>query len=36
VLLASQSMRSLASCWSAFDVTVAERLHALTTLGLTP
>jgi hypothetical protein len=34
VLLASQSMRSLASCWSAFDVTVAERLHALTTLGL--
>ena len=34
VRLASQSMRSLASCWSAFDVTVAEGLHALTTLCL--
>jgi hypothetical protein len=34
VLLAYQIMRSLASCWSAFDVTVAEGLHALTTLCL--
>jgi Transposase DDE domain len=32
VMLASQIMRYLASCWSAFDVTVAEGLHALTTL----
>jgi len=31
VMLASQILRSLASCWSAFDVTVAEGLHALTT-----
>jgi transposase len=34
VMLASQIIRSLASCWSAFDVTVAEGLHALTTLCL--
>jgi hypothetical protein len=34
VMLASQIMRSLASCWSAVDVTVAAGLHALTTLGL--
>jgi Transposase DDE domain len=34
VMLASQSIRYLASCWSAFDVTVAEGLHALTTLCL--
>jgi Transposase DDE domain len=34
VLLADQSIRSLASCWSAFDVTVAAGLHALTTLWL--
>ena len=34
VMLAYQIMRYLASCWSAFDVTVAEGLHALTTLGL--
>jgi hypothetical protein len=34
VMLAYQIMRSLASCWSAFDVTVAEGLHALTTLCL--
>ena len=27
-------MRYLASCWSACDVTVAEGLHALTTLCL--
>src|SRR5262250_729050 len=34
VMLAYQIIRSLASCWSAFDVTVAEGLHALTTLCL--
>jgi len=34
VLLAYQIIRSLASCWSAFDVTVEEGLHALTTLCL--
>jgi hypothetical protein len=34
VMLAYQIMRYLASCWSAFDVTVAEGLHALTTLCL--
>jgi hypothetical protein len=34
VLLAYQIIRSLATCWSAFDVTVAAGLHALTTLGL--
>jgi hypothetical protein len=34
VMLASQSIRYLASCWSAFDITVAEGLHALTTLCL--
>ena len=34
VMLAYQIMRSLASSWSAFDVTVAEGLHALTTLCL--
>ncbi len=34
VMLAYQSIRYLASCWSAFDVTVAEGLHALTTLCL--
>jgi hypothetical protein len=34
VLLAYQSMRYLASCWNACDVTVAEGLHALTTLCL--
>jgi hypothetical protein len=34
VMLAYQSMRYRASCWSACDVTVAEGLHALTTLGL--
>jgi len=34
VMLASQIMRSLASCWSAFDITVEEGLHALTTLCL--
>src|SRR6267378_2039818 len=34
VMLADQIMRYLASCWSAFDVTVAEGLHALTTLCL--
>ena len=33
-MLASQIIRSLASCWSAFDVTVAEGLHALATLCL--
>jgi hypothetical protein len=34
VMLAYQVIRYLASCWSAFDVTVAEGLHALTTLCL--
>jgi hypothetical protein len=34
VMLADQIIRYLASCWSAFDVTVAEGLHALTTLCL--
>src|SRR5437879_3934858 len=34
VMLAYQIIRSLASCWTAFDVTVAEGLHALTTLCL--
>ena len=34
VMLAYQIMRYLASCWSAIDVTVAEGLHALTTLCL--
>jgi transposase len=34
VRLAYQIIRSLASCWSAFDVTVAEGLHVLTTLCL--
>ena len=34
VMLAYQIIRSLASCWSAFDITVAEGLHALTTLCL--
>jgi hypothetical protein len=34
VMLAYQILRFLASCWSAFDVTVAEGLHALTTLCL--
>jgi DDE family transposase len=34
VMLAYQIIRYLASGWSAFDVTVAEGLHALTTLCL--
>jgi len=34
VMLAYQIICYLASCWSAFDVTVAEGLHALTTLCL--
>ena len=34
VMLAYHIIRSLASCWSAFDVTVEEGLHALTTLCL--
>jgi Transposase DDE domain len=34
VMLAYQIIRYLASCWRAFDVTVAEGLHALTTLCL--
>jgi transposase len=34
VMLAYQIIRSLASCWSAFDITVAEGLQALTTLCL--
>jgi hypothetical protein len=34
VMLAYQIIRSLASCWNAFDVTVEEGLHALTTLCL--
>src|SRR5499425_1305114 len=34
VMLAYQIIRYLASCWSAFDLTVAEGLHALATLCL--
>jgi hypothetical protein len=34
VMLAYQIIRYLASCWRAFDITVAEGLHALTTLCL--
>ena len=34
VMLAYQIMRSLASCWSACDVTVAAGLHPLPRLGL--
>jgi Transposase DDE domain len=34
VMLAYQIIRYLASCWHAFDVTVEEGLHALTTLCL--
>jgi hypothetical protein len=34
VMLASLIIQYLASCWSAFDVTVEEGLHALTTLCL--
>ena len=34
VMLAYQIIRYLASCWSAFDVTVEGGLHALTTLCL--
>ena len=34
VMLSYQIIRYLASCWNAFDVTVAEGLHALTTLCL--
>ena len=34
VMRAYSIMRYLASCWSACDVTVAEGLHALTTLCL--
>jgi len=34
VMLAYQIIQYLASCWSAFDVTVTEGLHALTTLCL--
>ena len=34
VMLAYQIIQYLASCWSAFDVTVAEGRHALTTLCL--
>jgi hypothetical protein len=34
VMLAYQIIRYLTSCWSAFDITVAEGLHALTTLCL--
>jgi len=34
VMLAYQIIRYLASCWSAFDVTVAEGLRTLTTLCL--
>jgi hypothetical protein len=34
VLLAYQIIRYLASCWRAFDITVEEGLHALTTLCL--
>src|SRR5947208_14687272 len=34
VMIAYQIIRYLASCWSPCDVTVAEGLHALTTLCL--
>jgi len=34
VMLAYQIIRYLASCWSTLDITVAEGLHALTTLCL--
>jgi hypothetical protein len=34
VMLAYQIIRYLAACWSAFDVTVEEGLHTLTTLCL--
>src|SRR4029450_6725870 len=34
VMLAYQIIQYLASCWNAFDVTVEEGLHALTTLCL--
>src|SRR5438128_3922029 len=34
VMLAYQIIRYLAACWNAFDVTVAEGLHALATLCL--
>jgi transposase len=34
VMLAYQIIRHLASCWSTFDITVEEGLHALTTLCL--
>jgi hypothetical protein len=34
VMLAYQIIRYLAACWNAFDVTVEEGLHALTTLCL--
>jgi hypothetical protein len=34
VMLAYQIIRYLAACWHAFDVTVDEGLHALTTLCL--
>src|SRR6266700_2309177 len=34
VMLASQIIQYLASCWSTFDLTVEEGLHALTTLCL--
>jgi hypothetical protein len=34
VMLAYQIIRYLAACWNAFDGTVAEGLHALTTLCL--
>jgi hypothetical protein len=33
-MLAYQIIQSLASCWSPFDCTVEEGLHALTTLCL--
>jgi hypothetical protein len=33
-MLAYQIIRYLASCWSTCDLTVAEGLHALTTLCL--
>src|SRR5215831_19052831 len=34
VMLAYRIIQYLASCWSAFDITVEEGLHALTTLCL--
>jgi Transposase DDE domain len=34
VMLAYQIIQYLAACWSTFDLTVAEGLHALTTLCL--